>query len=191
MENQGRAGFSVEGLWEGTPREDRVTARAGRGGGPPRTRGQDGVRGAVAGHAPAQWLLVPMAMGDHGRQPLYSAFSASIGHPPSQKRPTLDASRTLLPRGARERLDSGVFQGPERHPHAPEAPSPPESAAGPEDLRAEAVPSREDASALSAQHREAPRRHLGGPATHRSEGPRNDSQCATSARIGGDAWASA
>ncbi|XP_074190385.1 uncharacterized protein LOC141572070 isoform X2 [Rhinolophus sinicus] len=118
-------------------------------------------------------------------------FHKVKGHPPSQKRPTLDASPTLLPRGARERLDSGVFQGPERHPHAPEAPSPPESAAGPEDLRAEAVPSREDASALSAQHREAPRRHLGGPATHRSEGPRNDSQCATSARIGGDAWASA
>lgn len=28
MENQGRPGFSVEGLWEGTPREERVTARA-------------------------------------------------------------------------------------------------------------------------------------------------------------------
>lgn len=81
--------------------------------------GKDGVRGTVAGNAPAQWIWVPMAMGDHRRQPLYSAFSASIGHPPLRKRPILDASRTLLPMGARKLLDLGVFQGPDRHPHAP------------------------------------------------------------------------
>lgn len=119
MEHQGRPGFSAEGLWEGTPREDRVTARARARGGPPRTLGKGWSPGAVAGNAPAQWILVPRATGDHRRQPLYPAFSAPTGHPPLQERPMRAAPRSLPPTGAGTLLHLGVFQGPERHPHAP------------------------------------------------------------------------
>lgn len=87
--------------------------------------GKDGVRGTVAGNAPAQWILVPMAMGDHRRQPLYSAFSASIGHPPLRKRPILDASRTLLPMGARKLWTWASSRGQTGIPTPPEAPSSP------------------------------------------------------------------
>lgn len=190
MESQGRAGFSVEGLWEGTPREDRVTARAGRGVGRP-------VRGDRM-ESGGPWLGTRQRSGSWSRwRWATSGGNALFSDLRVNRSPTLTETTHTgritdsAPEGSQGAIGLGRLPGPERHPHAPEAPSPPESAAGPEDLRAEAVPSREEASALSAQHREAPRRHLGGPATHRSEGPRNDSQCATSARIGGDAWASA
>lgn len=79
--------------------------------------GEDGVRGAVAGNGPAQWTLVPMAIGDHRRQPspfvLFSVFRVN-------RSPTLtETTQAVRVREARMLLDLGAFQGPERHPRAP------------------------------------------------------------------------
>lgn len=186
MENQGRPGFSVEGLWEGTPREERVTARARAWGGPPRTLGKGWSPGDCGWERASAVDFGPDGDGRPSEATaLFSVFR--VNRSPTLTETTHTGRITdSAPDGSQEAIGLGCLPGaraasprPRRRHH------PPESAAGPEDLRARGhALLREDASALSAQNRAALRRHLGGPATHRSEGPRNDSQCAISVRIG-------
>lgn len=137
MENQGRPGFSVEGLWEGTPREERVTARARAWGGPPRTLGKGWSPGDCGWERASAVDFGPDGDGRPSEATaLFSVFR--VNRSPTLTETTHTGRITdSAPDGSQEAIGLGRLPGaraasprPRRRHH------PPESAAGPEDLRA-------------------------------------------------------